>query len=551
MKLLLRLLLLYRPYWGWLALGGAVALVTLLANVALMAASGWFVTAMAVAGAAGGTINYFTPAALIRACAIIRTGGRYTERLVTHEATFRLIAQLRVWLFRQVEPQPPGALDRYHSGDLASRLRADVDRLETAYLRLFAPVAVAVAAGGIVVAWLGHYAASFALAEAALLAISGIAIPLLLARASAHRGRRQVRLAASLTEAAVDAVQGLPELLAFGAAQAHLDHFASLSRAAIADKVWLGRLAGLSQAVLLLGANLALWSVVVLAIPLVRRGDLAAADLVMLALAALAAFEAVAPLPAAFLGAAGVLEAAGRIFTLADSCPPPERHRALELRPERCDIRVSGVSARYGVEVPTAVDGLDLDLPQGRRVAMVGPIGAGKSTLVLLLTGLLPPAEGTIRLNGCRIEDLDPEAVRQCFAVAPQAPGLFSGTVRDILRLGRPDAGDAALWHALTVAGLDEFVASLPDGLDTWLGEAGLTVSGGQARRLSIARALLREAPVLILDEPGEGLDTCAERALLAAVIGDLGDRSLLLITHRLAGLDLVDAVVRIGDGNR
>ncbi|MEJ2623714.1 MAG: thiol reductant ABC exporter subunit CydC [Pseudolabrys sp.] len=547
MRQLGRLLMLFRPYWGWALFGIALALATLLANVMLMAVSGWFITAMAAAGAAGATMNYFTPAAIIRACAIVRTSGRYGERLVTHEATFRLIARLRVWLFTKVEPQPPGALQRFHSGDLANRLRADIDTLETAYLRLFAPLVVAIVGAGAVVVWMGFYSRAIALTEGVLIAVTGFLVPIGLARLSARRGRRQVQLAAALAEAAVDGVQGMSELQVFGAAQFHAARFADMSRAFIGEKMALGKLASLSQAVATVGGNLALWGVVVLAIPLVRHGNLAPPELVMLALAAMAAFEAVLPLPAALLGLAGVQEAARRVFALADVSPPPPAHREDTVRLVRCDIRVRNLSYRYaGAGVPT-LHGFDLDLPQGRRIAVVGPVGAGKSTLVMLLTGLIQADSGNIAINGRDIADYDGETVRRCFAVAPQQPGLFSGTVRDILRLGKPDAEDAALWRALTLVGLDDFVVHLPEGLDTWLGEAGLTVSGGQARRLSIARALLRDAQVLILDEPGEGLDTHSERTLLADIVANLDGRSLVLITHRKAGLELVAEVVHIG----
>lgn len=546
MRILVRLLLLYRPYWGWLAMGTGIALVTLLANVALMGTSGWFITAMGIAGATGGSLDYFTPAALIRACAIVRTVGRYGERVVTHEATFRLIARLRSWLFRRVEPQPPTVLDGYHSGDLSSRLRTDLDRLETAYLRIFTPVTVALCAGAVILAWMGRFSRSFMLVEGSLLVFSGFAVPWLLAHRSARWGRLQVGQTVRLTEAAVDGIQGMPELLAFGAARRHIESFAALSRDVIALQVKLGRLNGLSQAAMLLGSNLALWSVVVLAIPLLRRGELDPADLVMVALAALAGFEAVAPLPAAFIAFGGVLESAGRIFALADGAPPMTALPGAERRPERCDLRLAAVTFAYRASQSPVIDRLDLDLPQGRRLALVGPMGSGKSTLVLLLAGLLHPSAGQIWLNGRPMDDFAPETLRSCFAVAPQSTSLFSGSIRDNLLLARPDAGDAALQHVLTVAGLTDFLASLPDGLDSWLGETGFTLSGGQARRLSVARALLKDAPVVILDEPGEGLDYQTERAMLRAVADDLQGRSLLLITHRRAGLDLVDEIVSL-----
>lgn len=560
MRLMLRLLALYRPYWGWLALGSGMALVTVLANVALMGLSGWFITAMGIAGVSGAALNYFTPAALIRACALLRTGGRYAERVVTHEATFRLIARLRVWFFRRIEPQDAATLARYHSADLVSRLRADIDRLETAYLRIFAPFLAAVCGAALITGWLAGWGARFAWIEGAGLLLAGVVLPGALAGLAGRLGRRHVRLAAHLREAAVDAVRGLPELLAFGADTAHLDRFADLSQRMVATQARAGRLAGLSQAGLLLGGNLALWGTVVAGIPLVRAGGLEPPDLVRLALVALAGFEAVAPLPIAFLAVGGVVEAARRIFTLADGCPAPAgdtetgetetgQGAAPPAAPAGCDLDLSGVGYAYAAGAPPVLAGVDLHLPQGRRVAVVGPTGAGKSTLVLLLTGLLTPTAGRITLNNRPLADYPGETVRRCFAVAMQDAGLFSGTVRDILRLGRRDAADDDLWAALAMVGLAETVRGFPQGLDTWLGEAGLTVSGGQARRLSIARAWLRDAPVLVLDEPGEGLDYRTEREMLTAITGALRGRSLLLITHRTAGLDLMDDVLPLPQG--
>lgn len=547
MRLFPRLLALYRPAWGWALLGLAAGLAALVANVALMAASGWFITAMAVAGAAGGSLNYFTPAALIRALALIRSGGRYAERLISHETTFRLLARLRLWLYRQVEPQPPSALEGYHSGDLASRLRQDVDRLESVYLRVVQPLAAAAVACLLFLIWLGRISPSFALAEGLLLAVSGIALPLLLARLSARWGREQVPLSAALTETAVEAVQGMADLLAFGAARhRHAEKFAALSRELIRRQVKLAHAAGLSQAATLLGANLALWTVVVMAVPMVRDGRLDHADFTMAALFALAGFEAVSPVPAALRALSGVMESARRIFALADGCPPPAPRPAAP-PPPGWDLRFERVTFGYRPGHPPVLDAFDLDVPQGARLAVLGPAGAGKSTLIALATGLRRPDGGQITLGGMPVAAYEPEALRGRFAVAQQTAVMFTGTVRDNLLLARPGATEAELRHVLNVAQLADVVADLPGGLDCALGAAGLTLSGGQARRLTIARALLKDAPLLILDEPGEGLDYRTEQALLRAVVEDLHGRSLILITHRLAGLDLMDRIVTLG----
>ena len=546
MRPLARLLALYRPYAGWVALSLVIALATLLANIALMAVSGWFIAAMAVAGAAGGSINYFTPAAIIRACAILRTGGRYVERVVSHETTFRLLSRLRVWLYRRLEPQPPSVLDAYHSGDLASRLRADIDRLETVYLRVIGPVVAAAAAVAVLLAVVGRYSWAVAAVTGMCLAVAGLAVPLAVGRASAPLSRRRVILSTRLTEASVDTVQGLGELLAFGGDR-HRARLLAVGGEMVAAQVRLSRLAGLSQAALLAGSNLALWGVVVVAVPLVRDGGLDGADFVMLSMLALAAFEAVAPLPGAFQALAGARESAARLFGLAGAGTAAPSPKACAAVPQATGLRLAGVTFRYRDDGRPVLVGFDLDLPPGGRVAVVGPTGRGKSTLVGLATGLLSPQAGMVTLGGRPVQELDPEELRRRFAVAPQAASLFTGTIASNLRLARPGAADGALWEVLRTVGLEDFVRARPDGLETFVGEAGLTLSGGQARRLSVARALLKDAPILILDEPGEGLDYRSERALLDAVTAALGSRSLLLITHRTAGLDRMDAVVDLG----
>lgn len=543
-----RLLRLYRPYWGWLVLSFVLALVTLLANVTLMAVSGWFIAAMAVAGVAGVSLDYFTPAAIIRACAILRTSGRYAERLLSHEATFRMLAGLRVWVYRRIEPQPPALLDTYHSGDLASRLRSDVDRLETVYLRVLNPLAVAVVAEVILLAVLNRYSTLLAVIEGVCLIAAGLVVPLVVGRMADGSSRARVHLATALTEAAVDTVQGMGELLAFGrGGDRHRARLLALGGQLVAAQVRLSRLAGLSLAATLLAANLALWGVVVMTIPLMRAGQLDGADMVMLTMLSLAAFEAVAPLPAAMQALGGVLASASRLFALADT-PQIGRPEALRTEmPERFDLHLSGVSFRHAGSDVAVFDGFDLDVPQSSRIAVVGPTGSGKSTLVGLVTGLLSVKAGNITLGGHPLETFDPETLRRCFAVASQNAALFTGTIAGNLRLAHPDADEAALWRVLSVAQLDDFVRSLPLGLDTFIGEASLTLSGGQARRLSIARALLKDAAILVLDEPGEGVDYRTERALVESIVTALGQRTLLLITHRTAGLAQVDRVVRLG----
>ena len=278
-----RLLMLFMPYWRWMIAGAVLSLLTLLANVGLMAVSGWFIAAMALAGVAGSTLNYFTPAALIRGFAIVRTAGRYLERLLTHEATFRLLAQLRVWFYIRLEPLAPAALQAYRGADLLGRIQADIESLNHVYLRVLVPLIVAVSGTLLIVA---------ALALLFLL-LAGLLLPLQMFRRGRAPGQRIVALRAALRETVIDDLQGLAELRVYGALAGHARHTDELSEQLIAAQTQMSRLSGFAQASLIGCATLAMWATLAVAIPQVLRGSLPPADLAMLALWVLAGFEAV------------------------------------------------------------------------------------------------------------------------------------------------------------------------------------------------------------------------------------------------------------------
>jgi ATP-binding cassette subfamily C protein CydC len=343
----------------------------------------------------------------------------------------------------------------------------------------------------------------------------------------------------------------MAELLAFSADEDHRARFLEENQRWTGAKTATASLTHVGQAGSGLLANLALWSALVLTLPLVvEEGGLARPDVVMLALLAMALFETVAPLPAAFLGLTDLLASARRLFAVADQIPdrlPPHGEGAPP--PDRCPIALERVTFAYQLRHPV-LDDFSLILAPCERVAVVGPSGAGKSTLVALLAGLRMPTAGRIILAGRSARDWDPEARRRLFAVAPQDARLFTGSLRENLTLGNPKAGEEAVARACRTALLEEVLAALPQGLETPIGAAGATLSGGQARRIGVARALLKPAPVMILDEPTEGLDPAMGRELLIRVLADLGGRSLLVITHdSVDGLDF-DRVVTVGRGS-
>ena len=543
--MLRRLLAVLHPERSWMLGGAALAVLAALAAIGLMAVSGWFIAAMAVAGASAAAINYYTPAAAIRLCAILRSGGRYGERLVTHEATLRSLSRLRVWLFRRLIPLAPARLAALRSGELFARLRADVDALEHFYLAVLVPGAVALAsvATAIVLCLIVLPAAGLAVLIGALLA--GVLVPAWLQRRAASDAATAVREGGALRGLLLDALRGHPELLAWGRVSAHGARIEQLARQLDARRARLEVLEATGGALVGLCAQLTLLAVLGIALGAAHRHTLSPPLLVMLALLALALFEVIGPLSEALARWSATLTSCARVFTLADTPAPfvePEVSASVPLRPA---VVFEDVSLRYDEAAPWALTQVNLTLAPGARVALVGASGAGKSSLVAALLKLYPLQHGRILFGGRPLESLHGDELRRHIAVIAQHSVLFNQSLLENLLLAAPQATAAQIERAVSLAQLDGFVASLPDGYDTQLGEAGALVSGGEARRIAIARALLQDAPVLVLDEPTEGLDAVTARDLYTALDAAANGRTLLLITHRLSGLArLVDEVV-------
>jgi len=549
LAVLLRVLRLFRPYRGWMLLGGLLSTLTVLASVGLMAIAGYFISAMAVAGLAGVLMNYFLPAAGIRLLAIVRTGGRYAERIVTHEATFRLLAELRVWLFRKLVPLAPARLAHQRGADLVARVQGDVETLQHAYLRLYAPALTALACTVLVTCLVALRSPMAALALLALLLVAGLVVPLVVRRASAAPGAAIVQSSAALRVAVVDALQGMGDVAVYGASERAAARIAALDAQLLAAQRRAGTLGLVADGAVGLCAGLALWVVALVAIAAAQAGAIDPVEVPMLALAALAVFEAVQPLPLAMQRAGEVVAAARRIFDLTDLSPAVTDPTTPSPEAANAGIVLRDVHLRYDSAHADALGGVDLAIGSGRRVAIVGPSGAGKSSLAGLLVRF-HDYRGEILLGGAELRAWRQDDARRFVSVAAQHVHLLRATMRENLLLANPQATDAELQAAMAAVQLAGFAATLPQGLDTHVGEGGVRLSAGQARRLAIARVLLRDAPVVILDEPTEGLDTHTGRALLEAVVQHLAGRTLLVITHDLPQVrGLVDEVVVMSEG--
>lgn len=530
--------------WRWMAGGILLGFAAIAANCILMALSGWFIASMAIAGSAGAGFNYFVPGAAIRALAILRTLGRYGERLVSHEATLRMLADLRVWLFRRLEPLAPAVLERYAGGDVAGRLRSDVDSLENLYLRIASPMitgAIAIAAALLYVLYLDPFAA---LALALALLASAVALPLLTGRLSRQPGVQATELGGELRSLVTDGFQGAEELFLLGAADRQAAEVDRLSSELVAAQVKLARIAALSQAGTVLCAGLAGAALLAAGTAAVRGGSLAPASLAMLVLFAAATFEAVGPMAGALQHLPGATAAFDRLMALADSEPPVPDPPSPELLPPSTGLSLRGLEFAYREGEPV-LESFDLEVAQGERVALVGPSGCGKSTAVEILLRFRD-YRGSVRLGGVEIRDFAAEELRSLISCLPQRPHLFNTSIRDNILIGNPGADAAMLEQAVQDAGLSHWIASLPAGLDTGVGEGGREVSGGEGRRIALARALLKEAPVLILDEPTEGMDAATEQFVVSRLAERTAGKTVLVITHRPACLALADRVVTL-----
>jgi ATP-binding cassette subfamily C protein CydC len=536
---LARVLRLWAPRRAALVQALLVAMVSALAGVALLALAGQGVAA----GLAAGGIFGLAALVWVRPLVLLRPALRWGERMASHAAAFRALADTRVWFFRRLAERMPGGIGMRGSGDLLGRVLGDVDALDRLYLGGILPAGAGLAVLVAIVALLAG--------EPWLMLLVGLplalalVLPLLLAPAAARAARRAADRRGGLRAAVVDPLAGLEDTLAANAETRAMnrlhaaDHELMHSQRSLAKRsAWAGAGGGLLAQLAVLAALG--WGL---------AGGPAAAGMVVLALfLSVAAAEALGLMPRAGAALASAGASARRLFEAADTpAPVAEPSHPVALPPSN-ELVLQDITFGWRPGAPV-LEGLNLTLREGERVAILGPSGAGKSTLSALLTKLAAPQAGTIRLGGVDIAELSAADLRTRIVVLSQQARLFDDSVAANLRLAAPNAPDAALWRALAKAGIADHIRGLPEGLETRCGEGGTRFSGGEARRIALARALLPPAGLLILDEPTTGLDVAAERAFLATLATACEGRSLLLVTHRLTGAEPLDRVLRLAGG--
>jgi len=534
------------PY-ARLALAGMLGLAAAAATIGLLAGSGYVVGRAALRPGLNALVGIL---ALVEVLAFLRGPLRYGERLVGHDAALRALTGWRVWLYDCLTPRVPAALAGWRTGDLLSRAVDDVDTLQDLYLRAILPLAIAVGAAIIGTVAVGVILPWAALALGVPLAVA-IAVPGVLTwRRSGDD--ELAALSGTLSADVVDALRGAPELLAFGADDAVLAAVEETARAADALDRHHARLATGVGLISQLCLAVAVASVLALGVAAVHADHLGQVMVAVLPLAVLGTFEPVAGVPLAVSRALAVRAAADRLDALADvPVPVVDPADPEPLGPGTPDVRFAGASLRYGAGLPRALDRVDLHLPAAATLAVTGSSGAGKTSLVHALLRFWPLESGRLTVGDTDVARLSQDDARLVCALADQRAHLFAGSVRSNLTLGRPEASADEIDAALRAARLEAWVDGLPEGLDTPVGEDGVALSGGERRRLAVARALLAPGPVIVLDEPTSGLDPVLADQLLDGVGAEAAaaGRSVLLVTHRAAEAARCDATVALEAG--
>mgnify|MGYP005983421627 CR=1 FL=1 len=543
MAILRPFLRLYRRHFWRLTLGVLLAILTLLASTGLLTLSGWFLAAASLAGGAGlYSFNYMLPAAGVRGAAIIRTVARYFERLVSHDGTFRVLQHLRVFTFSRLLPLSPAGIAHFRQGDLLNRFVADVDTLDHLYLRIISPFTGALAVIIVVTLGLCWLDITLALTLGAIMLLTLLLLPPLFYRIGRPAGAAMTLQRARYRQQLTRWLQAQAELSLYGSLENSRQQLNEIEAGWQQAQRRQASLTGLSQSLLLLisgaTATLILW----LSAGGVGEWQPPGALLALFVFCSLAAFEALAPVGSAFLHLGQVFASAARIQQVLAQRPAVRFPQQEQATSGDGALQLNEVTFSYPNALAPALQRLSLRVEPGESVALLGPTGCGKSTLLQLLTRAWDPQHGEIRIADIALTQWSEPALRAAIGVVSQRVHLFNQTLRDNLLLAAAESSDAALIDVLKQVGLEKLLAD-GQGLNTWLGEGGRQLSGGELRRLAIARALLRNSSILLLDEPTEGLDAETEQQILALLARVTADKTTIMVTHRLQGIENFDRI--------
>lgn len=533
---------LYKHYFWQIVIGLSLAILTLFASVFLLSLSGWFLASTAVAGVAGlYTFNYMLPAAGVRAAAIVRTASRYAERLVDHNTTFKILAYLRTLAFSKILPLSANQLAQYQKADLLNRFIVDIDALDHLYLKLFSPIVTALIIIVMLFVGLSYINLPIALIISIVLTITLLAIPVIFYHAGKQLGETLAKQQSEYRALLINYLQGQAELTLFNAQDRYRVKLNQLESDWLYHQQKQSTLVALSSALVVLIAGfltlLVLWLITHYTLsPLVA----------LFVFVCLASSEILAPIPTAFIFLGQVLASAKRTTALFNQTPDikfTEQGKVIDLTTAK--LQFNDISFSYPNQPFAVLNHFSLTIEAGKHIGLIGKTGCGKSTLLNLVTRTWDPTSGNIFINDTPINQLDEPTLRKVIAVVPQVITIFSDTLRKNLLIGDPKASDQQLIDVLQQVELSKLL-STEHGLDLPLGQGGRSLSGGEIRRIGIARALLHNSPLVLMDEPTESLDQQTEQQIIQLIKQTCQNKTLLMVTHRLTDNPLFDQVIEL-----
>jgi len=534
-------------------MGIGLAVLTAFASIVLLSLSGWFITASAVAGilapsGAAITFNFIQPAAQIRALAIIRTLGRYGERLLTHHLTFQLLTNIRCWFFSQLIPLVPSCLGMWRSTDLMLTLTRDIETLDSLYLRLGVPFLVAFLSSCGVIIWTARYSTDLSIILLGFTVLTLGFLPWLFFRRIQETVNQLGQLTTQFKISLVEWLEMMPELHVLGALGRYQDYLRITSGQMIQTQFEQLRLSARLNASTLFLSLLMIGITLILAAIALQQQVISGADMVMLIFLVFALNEWIQTFVGSVLFWPETQFSLNRIRDITHLTPTihGQDKRTLDSLPA---LQLDNISFRYQDNMPWLLRQMSLSVPFGDKIAIIGESGMGKTSLLHLLLHFWEPQMGQIYLANQPYIAYHPDFLLTQFAVLSQDNHLFSASLKENLLLAKPNASPLEINQAIQQAGLEQLVSQLPEGLDSWIGEQGIAVSGGEARRIALAQVYLKNAPILLLDEPTEGLDSQTEQAVLTGLSEFSQDKTLIMVTHRQAGLKLVDQIYRLEQG--
>ncbi|NTV26389.1 MAG: thiol reductant ABC exporter subunit CydC [Chlorobiaceae bacterium] len=542
MKTFFRLAGLTRPFAWWMLLAAIIGFATIGSGIGLLMTSAWLITRAAMQP---GISTLQLGITGVRFFGLSRGVLRYAERLISHNTTFRILTRLRVWFYEAVEPLAPARLAAFRSADLLQRIVDDIQSLENIYARVIAPPLTAIMITVLMWFLVGAWSTGAAVGVLACQLLAGVAIPLFTAGIARGKARNVMELRTEQQLLAVDLVQGLGELRVFGQLDAYLDRMQRTENHKLKLQKQASFIEGFQEMLSGIAMNAAVVWVLWALLPQLRSGGVSGITLSAIVFGVTASFEAFQPLSGSFQHIEADIRAGDRLFEIIDAEPEVKAPTQPIPFPAEQHVEFKELTFTYPGNSRPALDRVSLSVPQGDRVAIVGPSGAGKSTITSLLVRFWNPSTGTITIGGREITSFDPETLRRNIAVVSQKTYLFGQSIRENLKLAKPEANDDELERALSLAGLE----SLHTRLDDWAGQHGMNLSGGERQRIAIARMILQDAPIIVLDEATANLDAITEEAVLETIDQACKDKTVLAITHRLHRMERFDEIIVLNEG--